>query len=124
MIWYTTPCLYSVAWILPPLILPVNTSVKLNSKVGSTANDTNKLALSLFKINEVEVSCWIAISPARAPSILKRASWSATVYTLNGLNGGIWSNEIFPESVSSTNALGTAFVEYGLLIYGPKLFVI
>ena len=64
------------------------------------------------------------MSPASAPSRDVLSAWFATVKTLNGLSAGIWSIEILPESVSSTSALGTAFVEYGLLMYGPREFVI
>ena len=56
------------------------------------------------------------MSPASAPSKAVLSAWLATVNTLNGLSAGIWSIEILPESVNSTSALGTALVEYGLLM--------
>ena len=116
LILYSTPCLYSVDWILPVDGVPVNTSPIVNERVESTANPKNRLVKSLFRMKEVCVSCWIAISPASAPSNASLAAWSATVKTLKGLSAGIWSREILPESVSSTSALGTALVEKGLLM--------
>ena len=91
-------------------------SLVVNCNVGSGVNPINKLSKSLFKIKDDWISCWIAMSPASAPSnwVL---SWAlATVKTWKGRKAGIWSREILPLSVSSTSALGTALVEYGLLM--------
>ena len=123
LIWYRTPGLYSVACIWPPVIDPEKIFCKVNWSSVLTGNVTNWLLLSLFKIYETVTSCWMAISPAKAPSIASLSASLATVNTLNGLSGGIWSNEIFPESVSSTSALGTALDENGLFMNGPRLFV-
>ena len=130
LILYNTPSLYSVDWILPVDGEPVNTLPIVNASDASTANPRNKLVKSLFKMNDcgdpstTSLLSWIAISPASAPSIESLSASFTTVKILNGLNAGIWSREILPESVSSTSALGTAFVEYGLLMYGPREFVI
>ena len=67
---------------------------------------------------------WMAMSPARAPSSLSLSSSVSTVKTLKGLIGGNWSMLIVPASVNSTSALGTGLVEYGLLMYRPKLLTI
>ena len=37
--------------------------------LGSGWNPRNRLSLSWFRMNDVDVSCWIAMSPASAPSI-------------------------------------------------------
>ena len=113
---YTTPCLYSVDCIRPPDILPSKISPIVNDRLVSTANPKNKLSKSLFKMNDCDVSCWIAMSPASAPSRDVLSAWLATVKTWKGLRAGIWSIDILPESVNSTSALGTALVEYGLLM--------
>ena len=71
-------------------------SLNVNWSVGSVVIPKNTLPLSLFKIYDADVSCWIAISPARAPSIVNLSSSLATVKTLNGLKAGIWSILISP----------------------------
>ena len=40
-------------------------------------------------MNDVDVSCSIAISPASAPSSDSLSAWLATVKTSNGLSAGI-----------------------------------
>ena len=62
-------------------------------------------------MNDRLMSCWIAISPASAPSKASLSVSSATVKTLNGLSAGNWSILIRPLSPSSTSALGVGFVE-------------
>ena len=67
---------------------------------------------------------WIAMSPACAFSIASLSASDVTEVILNGRKAGIWSMLILPEDVNWTSADGTAFVEYGWLRYGPKLFEI
>ena len=74
-------------------------------------------------VNNIKIEDTDTIDDSTSPSAntvnLARvvlSAWLATVNTWKGLRAGIWSIEILPESVNSTSALGTALVEYGLLM--------